>query len=48
MAHLNLVKARIIRVNRGQYTVSLGGREASATLAGKLRHKGVYPVIGTM
>lgn len=43
---MNLVKARIIRVNRGQYTVRVNGREASASLAGKLRHKGIHPVIG--
>lgn len=43
---MSFIKARIIRVNRGQYTISLNGREAAAALAGKLRHKGVYPVIG--
>ena len=43
---MSFIKARIIRVNKGQYTISLNGREAAAALAGKLRHKGVYPVIG--
>jgi len=38
--------ARVIQVNRGQYTVSLRGEAYTAQLSGRLQYQDIYPVIG--
>ncbi len=46
IAMKNLVEARVIKVFRGKYVVSVENREVNAVLSGKLKYQEAYPVIG--